>query len=150
RGSGRAPCSRGSAVRDGSGVRCPFSVPSCGGRTEFSFGCLQDQRDGVTQALPAGGFGFELAAPLAREAVELGFAAAFGGLPFGLQPAAVLQAVQRRIERALSDLERVLRDLLEALDEGVSVDGFEGGDLQNEHVERALKEVNLFMPRHSR
>jgi hypothetical protein len=82
-----------------------------------------------------------LAASLARDAIEFGFTAAFGGLPISFQPAATLQAVQRRIERALPDLERVLRDLLEALDKGVSVDGFEGGDLQDEHIERALKEV---------
>jgi len=31
-----------------------------------------------------------------------------------------------------------------------AVDGFEDGDLQDEHVERALKEVGWFMPRHSR
>lgn len=48
--------------------------------------------------------------------------------------------------RTLEDL----RDLLEALDEGVSVNGFDGGDLQDEHVKRALKEVGSFMPRHSR
>jgi hypothetical protein len=30
------------------------------------------------------------------------------------------------------------------------MDGFERDDLQDEHVERALKKVGRFMPRHSR
>jgi hypothetical protein len=30
------------------------------------------------------------------------------------------------------------------------VDRFEGRDLQDEHVERALKELGWFMPSHSR
>ena len=71
-------------------------------------------------------------------------------LPIRFQPAAVFQAIQRRVEGALANLKRVLGDLLQPLNDSVTVDGFERGDLQDEHVERALEEVGLFMPRHSR
>jgi len=91
-----------------------------------------------------------LAASFASDGVEFGVAAALGGLPFCLEPAAVLQAIERRVERSLPDLKRIFGDLTEALDNGVAVDRFEGGDFENEHVERAVEEVGGFMPRHSR
>ena len=54
-------------------------------------------------------------AALARQRVELGAAVVVGGAPLGLDPAAPLEAVQRRIERALLHAQGVARDQLDAL-----------------------------------
>src|SRR5205085_2256308 len=78
-----------------------------------------------------------------------------GRLPFGLEPASVLQPVKRGIKRSLTNLKRFFRNLLDALDNGISVNRTESGHLQDQHVECPLQEFGvagyfLAMPRHSR
>jgi hypothetical protein len=114
---------------------------------------FEDQRDGVAETLPAGSFRCELALAGSSEAVEFGVTPAFGSLPFGFEPASIFEAVERGIEGALADLEGIFGDLLDALDDGVPVDGTEGDDFQDEHVEGALKQLSIGgffgVPRHS-
>jgi hypothetical protein len=90
---------------------------------DSSFGRVQEQADDVAQALPFGDFGVHLTTTFFRERIEFGFAAGFGFLPYGVQPATVFQAMQRGIKRALTDLEKVFGDLAEALGDG----GGDGG-----------------------
>ncbi len=58
-----------------------------------------------------------------------------------LDPAVLFQPVQRRVERALVDLEDVLGKLADALRNAPAVHGFEGDGLQNQQVQRALDQI---------
>src|ERR1017187_4233848 len=81
----------------------------------------QHVTDGYRQALPFLPLGLQLLAPRGGQAVVLGLALVFAFAPLGGDPAAVLQPVQPRIERPLRDLQRVLRDLLDAQQDAVAV-----------------------------
>jgi hypothetical protein len=56
----------------------------------------------------------------------------------------VLQSLQRGIERALIDLERVARDFLNALADAPPVHGREGERFEGEKVDGAAKGVDLW------
>ena len=75
------------------------------------------------------------------ERVELCHAAGFRGPPFGRDPALLLEAVQRRVKRALLDLKSLPGDLLDALCDRPTVLGFERDGLQNQQIERSLNEI---------
>ena len=51
--------------------------------------------------------------------------------------------MERGIKRALQDFEAVLRDLLDAEEDAVAMQGSKGDSLEDEHVERALEEVEV-------
>jgi len=53
----------------------------------------------------------------------------------------VLEAVERRIQRALLDQQRPLRHLLDALEHGVAVQRTERDGLQDEEIERSGQQV---------
>jgi Penicillinase repressor len=53
--------------------------------------------------------------------------------------------MERGIERALLHLHDIARNLLEPLRDGVPVDGPQGDNLQDEHVERPLRQISLGM-----
>jgi hypothetical protein len=110
----------------------------------------EDEFDGLGEAIPGGFFLGELAAAFGGEAVEAGFAAVFRVAPFGGEPAALFEAMERWIERALLDDENFFGDLAYPLRDAVAVDGTEGNDLEDEHVEGALQEVGFFGGSHSR
>jgi hypothetical protein len=57
-------------------------------------------------------------------------------------PAATLEAVERGVERALLDQQRAARDLLDAQQHAVAVQGAERDGLEDEHVERAGQQVS--------
>ncbi len=61
------------------------------------------------------GFHRQLPAPGGREPVVLGPPAQLRDSPFGFDPALMLEAMERRVERALVDLQDILRDLLDPL-----------------------------------
>src|SRR3954469_23018884 len=77
----------------------------------FNSGALQDQRHRPGEAFPALGLGGELPAPDGRQFVELRPAVVIGGTPLGGNPPLRLQAVERRVERALVDGDDFERDL---------------------------------------
>jgi len=62
--------------------------------------------------------------------------------PTGLHPTAALEAMQRWIERALRNLKRFTRDLLNALGDRPAVLRAERKCLQDQQVERALWQVD--------
>src|SRR6267154_6069475 len=68
---------------------------------------LQDLGYGAGQFAPGVFFGRELLAAAARELVVFGAAIVFRGAPAGFDPAAAFQAMQRRVQRALLDLQDV-------------------------------------------
>ena len=72
-----------------------------------SFCRLKNQRDRLRQPRPVRGLSLELRAALRRQAVEFRVPAGLGCLPVGGQKPAVLEAMQRRIQRALLDLQQV-------------------------------------------
>jgi len=106
-------------------------------------GRAQHQSDGLRQPLPVEPFGGQLRPALPRQAVELGVATGLRRPPLGPKPAAVLEPVQRGVQRALLHLEGVFGDLLQTLPDGVAVERSERNDLQQQQVERALKKIGL-------
>ena len=100
--------------------------------------------NGGGEAVPVGGFLFELLAAKTRERIELGAAIVFAGLPLGGDPALLFEFVKGGIERAVADLENVAGDLLEALADGPAVERFEGEDFEEEKIECALEKVGRF------
>jgi hypothetical protein len=86
----------------------------------------------------------ELAAARGRERVEAGAAIRVGRAPGAAHEASLLQAHQRRVERAHVELKHPARDLLEASGDGVAMHRTERVEgLQNHQVERALQHVCL-------
>ena len=61
---------------------------------------------------------------------------------WGADPAASLEAVERRVQRSFLDLQDVVGDLLEPARNGVAVHGAPAQRLENENVERALEQVD--------
>src|SRR4051794_41428661 len=109
----------------------------------LSMSGFEHQSYGFGESAPVGLLLGELFLALGGEAVELCVAAIFGFAPFGPEPAAVFQAVERGIERALLHLEDIAGDLPDAQGDAVAVDRTEGDDLEDKHVERALEQIGL-------
>jgi hypothetical protein len=108
---------------------------------------LQDAADGCGHALPFAGFHCQLPPSGCGQLVILGPAAQFRDGPLGFAPPLVLEAMQRRIKRALVDLQDILRDLLNALRDRPAM---QRGRLQrpeDEQIERAGQEVGNIMAR---
>ncbi len=90
---------------------------------------LHYMRDGGREPGPIGRLFFELLAAGPRQAVELGAAVILAWLPFGGDPALLLQLVEGRIERSVADLEDVAGNLLEALADRPAVQRLQCEDL---------------------
>jgi len=105
---------------------------------------LHDEIDGGGEAVPVGGFFFELEVTSAAEGVELGDASGFGFGAFSLNPAFLFEAVQGGVEGALLDLEDFAGDLLDTLGDGPAVLGLESEGFEDQKVESALNEVVRF------
>src|SRR5437773_6737731 len=104
---------------------------------------LQHERDGFRQPLPIRSLAPELLLAGPGEAVKLGLAAGIRVAPLRLKPAALFQSVERWIKGPLLHLQHVTGNVLEALGNGVPMDGAERRDLQNQQVEGALQKVGL-------
>src|SRR5687767_6336111 len=82
-----------------------------------------------------------MTAALACQRVIAGAAVVCGDLPLGSNQVLPFEPVQRRIERALPQLEHALRPLFDALGDAPPVHRLELERLEHQHVERALQEV---------
>src|SRR5690349_4794746 len=86
-------------------------------------------------------FGLELRAANGCQTVDLRAAVRVGEPPLTFDPAAFLETVERRVEGALTELERVAGQLLGPAGDGVPVGGPPRERLQNEEVEGTLEEI---------
>src|SRR5688500_1205483 len=75
----------------------------------------------LNELLPRPRFGPHLRASVSRKAIDLSAPAGLRELPLCIHPAALLEAVQRRIERALADLEHLTRELFDPARNRISV-----------------------------
>ncbi len=92
-------------------------------------------------ATPAFRFFLELLASGASQGVILRLAVIFGNTPLGGDPAALLEAQQRRIERSLVQLQQVFRDLLDAHSDPEAVHRPHGIErLQHQQIKCSLQD----------
>jgi len=92
-----------------------------------------EQRAALLQALAASG----------GEFVELGAAIIFRPAPFSRNPALLFHAVKGGIKRPFLDGQNIVGPLLDALDNGVSMERAGIESLQNKKIESALKEFRF-------
>src|SRR6185437_8004412 len=102
---------------------------------------VEYELDGVHVPPPAVRLGADRAPARRGEPVVLGPAVVLARPPFALDPALLLEPLQRRIERTLIDVEHAARHLLNARADPPAVHRLEGERLQDEEVERAPKDV---------
>ena len=101
---------------------------------------LEDQLHGLGETAPRCLLDRQLLPAGARQHVELRVASGIGLPPFRLQPPFLFEPVQGGVQRALVDLHDLTRDLLQPLRDRIAVRGLERQHLQDQHVERALRE----------
>src|SRR6185437_3419971 len=121
----------GSRPRNLPGLACPAS-------------CLLRRHhpcDRFDEPVPATLLGGKLLAPRGRERVEARAAVVLRRAPRALDPVAVLEALQRRVERSVIDQQRRPRACLNGERDAVAVMGPQREDAENEQVERALQQV---------
>ena len=82
---------------------------------------LQNAVDGGAYGEPAGDFGGQLFFAGGGELVEASAPAGVFGGPFGADPAGLLHAVKRRVERADLGVEDVAGDVLDGRHDGIAV-----------------------------
>ena len=89
-----------------------------------------------------------------RQAIELGAPVVLGRAVVEVDPAALDQPVERRIQRPLLHLQHVVGAALDGLGDGVAVGRAEPQGPQDQHVERALQQFDascrLLFGRHPR
>jgi len=84
-------------------------------------GKAQNFADGLKQAIPLGLFVTQAFLPSSREAVDPRSPIVLGDLPFGGDPASLFHAMKRWIERSFFYAQCVIRDLLNARRDAVTV-----------------------------
>src|SRR5690606_2002099 len=97
-------------------------------------------RDGLGQAVPARHLIAQTLPPRRGQSVVLRPSVVLAHSPLALDESPVLEAVERRVERALLDLESATRDLLDTEQHAIPVQLAEGEGLQDQEVEGAGKE----------
>jgi hypothetical protein len=98
---------------------------------------------GGDKTVPAGLFFAEAFAAGGGEFVVFGATVVVGGAPTGFQKALTDEAKERGVEGSLFDKKRAARDLLDAEENAVAVEGAEGDGFKNEQVESTGEKVGL-------
>src|SRR4051812_8365168 len=80
---------------------------------------------GLHESVPAAALFCQVRPAGRSNAVVLGLPVVFGGAPEGSNQSTVLEAIQRRIERSVFDLEDFFGRLLDTMGDGVAVRGAE-------------------------
>jgi hypothetical protein len=109
---------------------------------------VQYLEHGVGVPRPSPRLGAERRAPGGGELVELRAAVVLREPPVALDEPALLEPVQRGVERAFLDAERVVGGLGDPAADGVAVARALRERLEHEHVERALEQVEVGRGRH--
>jgi hypothetical protein len=91
---------------------------------------FNDMRNGRSQAMPILRFFVELTPAEPGERIEFGAAIIFRGFPGGFDPALLFQLVQRGIQRAVTHLQNISRNLLQPLANGEAIERLKRQDLQ--------------------
>src|SRR5688500_14899056 len=138
-GTSRSACGR-RKTRRRSGRR-GMGWPEGGRGAAEGSGGGEDLRHGRGVAGPRARLGAELGAAASGEAVVLGAPVVLREPPLGLDPAALLQAVEGGVEGALLDAEGVVGRLADPARDGVAVARAPAEGLEDEDVERALEEL---------
>ena len=99
---------------------------------------MQDARDRFAEAVPFGVLGRKLFAPRRSQTINPCAAIVGGGAPFGDDPALLQEPLQRGVQLAVFDLERIAGSLLDELGDAVSVHGPPAQGAQDDEVESAL------------
>src|SRR5215831_17695897 len=105
---------------------------------------IHDPPDGVHELRPSVLLACELRLALCRQPVELRTLVGLAHIPFRPEPAALFEAVERRVERAGFDLEEAVRLRTNGLTDAVTVAGTPLQGPEDEHVEGALEELEAF------
>src|SRR5258708_2809852 len=104
---------------------------------------LHDLTDGQAKPIPALAFHSQLLTARFGQRVVLRSAVVFRLTPFRLDPAAVLQPIKSRVERAFSHAQDVIGELLDALSNAKPVHRSVVEDFQNQHIQGALEEFTF-------
>ena len=104
-------------------------------------GRIHDSADHADELRPAIALARQLRLARRGQLVVLRLVIGFADAPLGLQPAALFEAMQRRIERAGFDLEQIVRLRADRLADAVAVLRAPLQGPQDQHVERALKQL---------
>src|SRR6185436_5862638 len=96
---------------------------------------LDDQADGLGEPLPLVELTGELAAPSGGDRVIAGAAVVLGRPPGAVDVTAVLEPLERRVERSLIDVEAPLGHLLDPGADAPAVHGLERQRLEDEEVD---------------
>jgi hypothetical protein len=100
--------------------------------------------DRFSQAVPLGFFFPQTFLPSSREAIDPRPPIVLGDPPFGGDPARLLHTMKRRIQRSLLYAQRIVRDLLNARGDTVSMLWLATQRFQNKKIERPLECIGFF------
>jgi len=104
---------------------------------------FEDAVNCTYEFVPAACLTDELFATCGGELVEAGFAVVFRRAPLGADPAAVLQAVEGGVQRAMLHLKDFVGAMFDDVGDRVAVGGAEEKRLQDEQIKGALEEVGF-------
>lgn len=106
-------------------------------------GRVQDPVHRADKLIPTAGLMSELLATGRSEAIVAGLAIILGRAPEGGDPTAVLEAVQRRVQRSVFHLQNFRRTVLNDVRNRVAVRGPWVERLEDQQVQRSLEQVCL-------
>jgi hypothetical protein len=104
---------------------------------------IQCGTHGGDKAVPAVLFFAETLATGGGEFIVLGTAVVFGSAPGCFEKALADEAEESGVESALFDEKSAARNLLDAEEDAIAVEGAEGNGLENEEIESAGEKVSL-------
>src|SRR5262249_17822228 len=107
---------------------------------------IEHARDRAGKTLPLAGFPDELLPARSGEGVEARAPIVLGCAPLPRNPPASLEALQRRVERAVLDQQFIFGGLLDRAHDRVAVLRLEDQRPQNQQIEGSLQEVERFVP----
>src|SRR4051812_20429210 len=107
-----------------------------------SVGGSQDSIDGADDLVPAVRLFDELRTSVRRQPVVARAPVVLGGSPERRDPAAVLEAMERRIQRAVLDAEHFVRLVFDRVRDRVTVGRPQDEGFEHQHVERALEKLS--------